>query len=189
MPTDDDEREHPQVAAEAWWWWGWSADRTAGLFVGLEVRGRRFDYRAGLARTGHPLVYIEELDGSGRRAGLELKPAEMWADHVCDVPMRQWSLGNEAHGVLVEGVAAALARPYGTRVPVTFDVEWYATERAIDGGQGYEQAGEIDAVVELAEGLVAITGHGGRLHTWGLTPSPAEVLTRAGFLAPTVGSR
>ena len=189
MPTDDDEREHPGVAAEAWWWWGWSDDHAAGLFVGLEVRGPRFDYRAGLARAGQSVVYVEELDGRGRRAGLELKPAEMWADHVCDVPLRQWSLGNEAHGVLLDDLRQALARPYGVRVPVTFDVEWYATERALDREHGYEQAGEIDAVVELTEGRLTLSGHGGRLHTWGVTPSPTEVLTRAGFLAPTVGSR
>ncbi len=196
MPTDDDEREHLGAAAEAWWWWGWRHDRSAGLFVGLELRGRRFDYRAGLVRADHPLVYVEELDGTGRRAGLELKPAEMWADHVCDVPHRQWSLGNEAHGVLLDDLGEALAARIGTRVPVTFDVEWYATARPTDHppgsagvADGYEQAGEVDAVVELADGLVDVKGHGGRLHTWGLTPSPSEVLTRAGFLAPTVDRR
>ena len=46
--------------------------------------------------------YIEELDGAGLAAGLEIKPPQMWADHVCDVPFRQWSVGNEAHGVLLD---------------------------------------------------------------------------------------
>ena len=73
-----------------------------GLFVGLELRGRRFDYWAGLVRRGEPFLYVEELDGSGLRQGLEIKPPQMWADHVCDVPFRQWSVGNEAHGVLLD---------------------------------------------------------------------------------------
>jgi hypothetical protein len=189
VPADDDELEHRDVAAEAWWWWGWAHDRSAGLFVGLELRGSRFDYRAGLVRQARQTVYVEELDGVGRRAGLELKPPEMWADHVCDVPLRQWSLGTEAHGVLLDDLREALVRPYGTRVPVTFDVEWYATERAVDAEHGYAQAGEIDAVVELTDGLVEVQGHGGRLHVWGLTPSVADALTRAGFFAPTVDGR
>ena len=53
----------------------------------------------------------------------------MWADHVCDVPFRQWSLGNEAHGVLLDDPTEAWRRAHGTPVPVTFDVEWYAVDQ------------------------------------------------------------
>ena len=45
-----------------------------GVFVGFELRGRRFDYWAGLVREGEPYLYIEELDGTGLRGGLEIKP-------------------------------------------------------------------------------------------------------------------
>ena len=33
----------------------------------------------------------------------------MWADHVCDVPFHQWSVGNEAHGVLLDEPDGGLA--------------------------------------------------------------------------------
>ncbi len=184
MLTEADEREHPGVAAEAWWWWGWADDRASGLFVGLVVRGRRLDYRAGLARDGGQLLYVEELDGIGRRAGLEVKPPVMWAGHDCTVPYRQWNLGNEAHGVLLDDPRSMIERPYGELTPVSFDVEWHASSPPVEVDGGYEQPGEIDAVVELREGKFALRGAGYRLHLWRTVPPAAEVLTRAGFLPP-----
>ena len=128
MLTDADELRHAWDSSagsskatdvESWWWWGHSPAADAGVFVGLELRGRRFDYWAGLVRTGEPYLFIEEMDGSGLRAGLEIKPSEMWADHQCDVPFQQWSLGNEAHGVLLDDPMEALHRAYGLPVAVT----------------------------------------------------------------------
>ncbi|MDO8361384.1 MAG: hypothetical protein Q7V88_00665 [Actinomycetota bacterium] len=210
MLTNADELRHADVAVEAWWWWGWTPAADAGLFVGFEVRGRRFDYWAGLVRTDHPYLYVEELDGTGLREGLEIKPPEMWAGHTCDVPFRQWSLGNEAHGVLLDPPSDALRRPYGTPAPTTFDVEWYAAGDATVIPHGYQQAGEVDARVELAEGVVEFSGPAHRVHVWGVPYLPAtlampagdelpwapyrrhtgvgvlQVLTRQGFLARTV---
>jgi hypothetical protein len=170
--TSTDEARHPDVAVEAWWWWGWNDDGTGAVYAGLELRGRRFDYWAGLLRAGEPYLYVEELDGSGLREGLEIKPPQMWADHQCDVPFRQWSVGNEAHGVLLDDPAEAWRRAYGTPVPVTFDIEWYATAdpQAIDGG--YAQTGEIDANIELTEGIVSLRGPAHRVHVWGVPYLP-----------------
>lgn len=177
---------------EAWWWWGAVPDASIGWFVGLELRGRRFDYWAGLVRVGQPYLYVEELDGSGLRAGLELKPPEMWAGHTCDVPFQQWSLGNEAHGVLLDDPTDARARPFGERVPVTFDVEWYAAsapvvvDTGVSGAHGYSQAGECDAEIELLEGVLAVTGPAHRLHVWGVPHRPPLGTRPAagGLLAP-----
>jgi len=162
-----DESRHADVSVEAWWWWGWNAAATAGVFVGLELRGRRFDYWAGLVRRGEPYLYIEELDGRGLREGLEIKPAQMWADHQCDVPHRQWSIGNEAHGVLLDDPTEAWRQAFGSPVPVTFDVEWGAAGDPYAVLHGYEQHGEIDARIELTEGVLELVGPGHRLHVWG----------------------
>jgi hypothetical protein len=175
-----DELEHADVATEAWWWWGWSPDAAAGVFVGLEVRGRRFDYWAGLVRAGHPYLLVEELDGTGRRSGLELKPPEMWAGHECDAPFRQWSVGNEAHGVFIDDPEDALDRAYGLPAPCTFDIEWYATEAAIAVPHGYRQTGEVDARVELLDGVVAIAGPGERVHVWGAPYVPGSLAVPSG---------
>jgi len=208
--TNADEQRHADVAVEAWWWWGWSPAADTGLFVGLEIRGNRFDYWAGLVRAGHPYLYVEELDGTGLRSGLEVKPPEMWAGHTCDDPFRQWSLGNEAHGVLLDDPLDVLHRPFGTPAPVTFDVEWYADGHAEPLQHGYSQHGEVDARIELLEGVLAFEGRAHRLHVWGAPHRPSalampdgpdvsaapyrrhdgqhvlQVLTRAGFVARTV---
>jgi hypothetical protein len=167
-----DERRHDDAPVEAWWWWGSDDERRIGVFVGFEVRGRRFDYWAGLVREGLPYLYIEELDGTGLRAGLEIKPPQMWADHVCDVPFAQWSLGNEAHGVLLDDPTEAWRRAHGDPVPVTFDVEWYGSDRPhplelVPDAAGYRQAGEVDVQIELLEGVLSFTGAGERVHVWG----------------------
>ncbi|HEY4332592.1 MAG TPA: hypothetical protein VGM78_08485 [Ilumatobacteraceae bacterium] len=188
MPwTTADENRHTDVAVEAWWWWGTSAELDAGVFVGLELRGRRFDYWAGLVRAGEPYLYIEELDGTGLRGGLEIKPSEMWADHICDVPFQQWSLGNEAHGVLLDDPAEAWRRAFGTLVPVTFDVEWYAAAAADEIAHGYRQAGEVDVRIELESGVLAFTGRGERVHVWGAPFMPSSFampVARPGLRAP-----
>jgi len=179
-PKAADEGRHADVAVEAWWWWGANADATAGIFVGFELRGRRFDYWAGLVREGEPYLYVEELDGTGLRDGLEIKPPEMWAGHHCDVQMRQWSIGNEAHGVLLDDPIDATRRAYGTPVPVTFDVEWYAAGDASPIERGYEQAGEIDARIELVEGVLALEGPAYRVHVWGVPYLPRALAMPAG---------
>lgn len=181
-----DELRHEGEPVEAWWFWGSNRDASAGLYVGLEITGRRFDYWAGLVRAGHPYLHIVELDGTGLRSGLEIKPPQMWAGHHCDEPFRQWSFGNEAHGVLLEDPAEAFGRSYGHLVPVTFDVEWYASAGPSPVDGGYEQVGEIDAEVELTEGLLHLVGPAHRLHVWGrpwIPPAPSRP-TGWGLRAP-----
>ena len=186
---DDDEERHADVAVEAWWWWGAADDFTAGVFVGFELRGTRFDYWAGLIRVDEPYLYVEELDGADLRGGLEIKPPQMWADHVCDVPFRQWSVGNEAHGVLLDDPSEAWRRAYGTVVPVTFDIEWYAAGEPVAEASthGYQQVGEVDVQVELTTGVVTFTGPAERVHVWGVPYMPSSFampVASAGLRAP-----
>jgi hypothetical protein len=187
--TKADELRHDDVSVEAWWWWGNTIDASLGWFVGLELRGRRFDYWAGLVRAGEPYLYVEELDGVGLRDGLEIKPPEMWAGHTCDLPFRQWSLGNEAHGVLLDDPFDAARNAYGTPTPVTFDIEWYAAASPegeplglglSPGASGYEQVGTFDARLELVEGIVAAEGPARRVHVWGVPYLPASLAMPAG---------
>lgn len=182
-----DELRHNDVAVEAWWWWGWDATATCGVYVGFELRRRRFDYWAGLVRRGEPYLLIEERDGEGLRAGLEIKPAQMWADHQCDVPFRQWSVGNEAHGVLLDDPEEAWRQAHGTVVPVTFDIEWGSDLEVTAIDHGYEQRGEIDARIELTEGVLALVGAAHRVHVWGVPYLPhtfAMPVDNTGLRAP-----
>lgn len=185
MFAKDDELRHVGAAVEAWWWWGRGLDPTGRLalawFVGLELAGPAVHYWAGLARRGEPYLYVEDLDGRSLRQGLEIKPPEMWAGHDCDDPFRQWSLGNEAHGVLLDDPASALERPFGDLAPVTFDIEWFSDvdPEPLSGpmtasGDGYTQVGRFDARIELTEGLLAAEGVAERLHVWGAAHLPFD---------------
>ena len=181
-----DEGRHSIEKVEAWWFWGYDAAAASGLYVGLELTGQRFDYWAGLVRAGKPYLHIVELDGTGLRSGLEIKPPEMWAGHTCDAPFEQWSLGNEAHGVLLDEPDEAFGRAYGELVPVTFDVEWYASAPPSAVSGGYAQSGEIDAEIELLEGIVRFSGPAYRVHVWGepWLPGPPAAPTGWGLRAP-----
>ena len=191
MFANADELRHPPSGAgadvEAWWWWGHSPTADVGVFVGFELRGRRFDYWAGVVRVGEPYLLVEELDGTGLRGGLEIKPPEMWADHQCDVPFRQWSVANEAHGVLLEDPLEALQRAFGTPTADTFDLEWFSNVDATPIDGGYQQAGEVDARIELVDGVLAVHGPAHRVHVWGVPYSPppmAIAATGDGLRAP-----
>ena len=129
---------------------------------------------------------VVELDGTGLRAGLEVKPPEMWAGFTCDHPFEQWSFGNEAHGVLLDEPDEAFGRAYGELVPVTFDVEWYASAAPEQISGGYEQLGEVDTEIELREGIFRFAGPGRRVHVWGnsFVPSAPTSPTGWGLRAP-----
>jgi hypothetical protein len=103
-----------------------------------------------------------------------------------------------------------LRRPFGDLAPVTFDVEWYADGAAEAIPMGYQQAGEVDARIELTEGVFELEGPAHRVHVWGVPYLPStlaiptgddlawapyrrhdgrgvlQVLTRGGWLARTV---
>ena len=169
-----DEARHADVAVESWWFWGWTADATIGWFTGLELRVDRLDYWAGLWRDDGAYLYIEDLDVSGLREGLEVKTPELWADHSCEVPHQQWTVTNETYAVLLDDPLAAIARAYGERTPVAFDVEWYAAAPGQPIERGYRQAGEFDAVIELPGVRLESAGPASRVHTWGIAHVPTD---------------
>lgn len=169
-----DEQRHADVGAEAWWFWGWSADAAVGWFTGLELRGERLDYWAGLWRDGSPYLYVDDLDVAGLRDGLLVKTPELWAEHICEVPFQQWSVTNETYGVLLDEPLQAIGQAYGVRTPVAFDIEWYATAGPRPIERGYSQRGEFDAVIELPGTKLEVTGAARRVHTWGIAYVPHD---------------
>ena len=100
------------------------------MFVGLELRGRtvrllgRASFvaasRSSTSRSSTAPGCDRDWRSSRRRCG-PTTPATL--------PFRQWSIGNESHGVLLDDPTEAWRRAYGSPVPVTFDVEWGSDER------------------------------------------------------------
>ena len=82
--------------------------------------------------------------------------------------------------VLLDDPTEAWRRAHGDPVPVTFDIEWHATDGAtplddlVPGASGYRQVGEIDAVVELLEGPLHVVGPAERVHVWGAAHLPTS---------------
>ncbi len=140
---------HPDVTAEEWVFAAWHADASLGLVSGHRIVGRTAWYWAALARRGRPLLHITDFDVPLRADPFIVKGEALWAEHMCDAPMEQWSVGNETYAAALDDPDEALGRAYGTPTPIAFDLEWYAIGEpgAIDSG--YEQPGVVHGAVEI----------------------------------------
>jgi len=193
-PLPGDERRHPDAPVEEWLFTCWTADATVGIVSGYRiVSASRGWYWAALARAGRPLLHVAEWDVPLRSDPLLVKAAGLWAEHICDDPFRQWTVGNETYASALDDPADGLGRAYGTPTAIAFDLEWYASSDPAEIGGGYEQAGEVHGVVEFgaepALHLEAVPAW--RAHRWGLglapvhlAPALAHVGLRAAFAFP-----
>jgi hypothetical protein len=196
-----DDGRHTDAAIEEWVFAAWSVDATLGVISGHRIVGRTAWYWAALARAGRPLLHITDFEVPVRADPFIVKGEALWAEHTCDDPMAQWSIGNETYASSIEDADEALGRAYGDPTPIAFDLEWYAVrpptlleplgERAaLDAG--YEQVGVVHGAIEiLGEArleLTEIPAH--RWHRWtldatGLGPlSLPEARAHGGVRAP-----
>jgi hypothetical protein len=148
---------HDRAPAEEWVFTCWSHDATCGVISGHRIVGRRNWYWAALARAGQPLLHVTDFDVPVRSDPFIVKGEALWAEHHCDDPMRQWSIGNETYAASLDDPEEALDRAYGDPTPIAFDLEWYATGDPVglpasqlpDGSFGYEQSGEVLGEIEV----------------------------------------
>ena len=106
-------------------------------------------YWASLVRAGRDLLHITDFDVPVRRDPFVVKGEALWAEHTCDAPFEQWSIGNETYAAALGDPEDALGRAYGTPTPIAFDLEWYATGEAVDLRDGYTQSGVLHGAVEI----------------------------------------
>jgi hypothetical protein len=188
---------------EEWIFAAWTADASLGVVSGHRIVGRTAWYWAALARAGRPLLHITDFDVPVRADPFIVKGEALWAEHTCDAPMEQWSIGNETYASAIEDPDEALGRAYGHPTPIAFDLEWYATSppvgrstAATDEGSvsGYEQPGVVHGAIEvLGEPtieLVEVPAH--RWHRWTTEAGPVgpidlpDVTAHTGIRAPFV---
>lgn len=179
---------------ETWWFGFWTGEGAVAGFTELTLvpNQRRCWYRAALVRHGEPLLLMDEMDAPlPRRQELEVKAEGLWADHVCEVAMKQWTLANEAHAVALDDPDDAIGRAYGTVTPMAFDLEWYATgpvaALSIIAGieqAGYRQPGEVHGLIELPGGSLTIVALADRRHSWGPIVLPPVAERPAGAHVP-----
>jgi hypothetical protein len=162
------DRPHPGVAVEEWVFTCWASDGSVGVVVGHRLLGRRAWYWAAMARSGEPLLHVTEWEVPVRPDPLLVKAHGLWAEHVCDAPMEQWTVTNETYASALDDPAEALGRAYGTPTAISLDLEWYAIGAPRLRRDGYEQEGVVHGTVELAAGpLLLAEATGRRWHRWG----------------------
>jgi hypothetical protein len=145
-PTD--ERPHPAAAVDEWLFTAWTHDGSLGVVSGHRLLAGRAWYWSALVRAGRPLLHLAEWDVRVRPDPFVVKAPEMWAEHHCDAPLEQWSIGNEAFFTALDDPSEALGRGYGVPTPTAMDLEWYAIGGPVAMPTGFVQTGFVqDGVV------------------------------------------
>ena len=173
-----DEGRH-DGSVEEWVFTAWTDDAGLGVMSGHRIVGRTAWYWAALARDGLPLLHIADFDVPVRADPFIVKGEQLWAEHTCDAPLEQWSIGNETYASAIDSADEALGLAYGTPTPIAFDLEWYAVAPvwpATGGGvdehgevvSGYGQDGVVHGTIEiLGEPPVELVEQPGRRwHRW-----------------------
>ncbi|MGE0304951.1 MAG: hypothetical protein AB7Q27_04255 [Acidimicrobiia bacterium] len=130
---------------------------------------RRAWYWSALVGPGRPLVTLSDLHVPFGTRTLEIRSEGLWADHICEEPMRRWTIGNEAFAVALDDPESALGDARGTLTPFGVDLEWEATAdpELIGSGDGYEIAAVVHGEVLVADERLDITADGRWWHRWG----------------------
>jgi hypothetical protein len=172
MPAD--ENRHPAGPdpgwTETWCFEFGTAAEGIGGFVGVTVHpwGGRAWYWSALVRVAEPLLHVVDLAVPMPRVGLELRSDGLWADHVCEAPYEQWTVANECMAVALDDPDDAAGRAFGTQAPMALDLEWYASAAPQPIELGYQQAGEVEGIVELVGRRVELSAPARRWHRWGV---------------------
>jgi len=179
---------HAGVVDE-WLFAAWLPDASAGIVSGHRLLGTRAWYWAAFVEEGFPLFHLTEWDVVVRADPFVVKAPEMWAEHHCDDPMRQWSIGNEGHFAALDDPDEALGRAFGTPEPSATDLEWYAIGGASPIADGYEQPGVVHGIVELLgrPNLEFAEAPAHRWRRWGDALGPVSlprVVAHTGLRAP-----
>lgn len=170
-----DEARHPGAEVEEWLFTTWTG--AIGVVSGYRIVGPVAWYWAAVARPGEPLIHVSEWAVPPRHDPLLVKADGLWAEHVCDAPMEQWTVANETYATALDDAGDALGRAYGAPTAVAFDLEWYATAPPTSVESGYEQAGVVHGVIELAgmPGLHLEEAAAHRWHRWGDRLAPVRL--------------
>jgi hypothetical protein len=191
---------HPDAEVEEWVFAAWTPGAELGVISGHRIVGRTAWYWAALARAGRPLLHITDFDVRVRADPFIVKGEALWAEHQCDAPMEQWSVGNETYAAAIDDPDEALRRAFGTPTPIAFDLEWYATAAPSEPAAGhdtvtrwgYVQEGVVHGVIEvLGEPTITLVEvPARRWHRWaangsGLGPQELpDAIAHTGVRAP-----
>ncbi len=190
MPvTATDEGPHDGFVDE-WVFAAWEPDGETGVICAHRLVGRRLWYWSAVIVPDAPLIHVADFEVQARPDWGLVKGEQLWAEHVCEVPLAQWTIGNETMGAALDDPDEALGRGHGVPTPVAVDLEWYATADPEELADGYSQSGVVHGVIELGgrptTTLVEVPAI--RWHRWSLTGPELlelpEVVAHTGRRAP-----
>lgn len=189
-----DDGPHADALEEEWVFSCWAADGSAGALSAWRTCGATGWYWAALVRPGAPLLHVTEWEVPVRADATVIKAHGLWAEHICEVPMEQWTIANECFAIAIDDPDEARGRGYGHPTAVAFDLEWYATATPLalssagSAWSGYEQSGVVHGAIELPGSSLPLTEvPARRWHRWGsiLGPLPlADAYAHGGLFAP-----
>ena len=151
----------------------WEPDGTLAAISAERRHGPTAWYWSAILGVGRPVLHVTEWEVPLRASAPGvLKAHQLWAEHLCEVPMEQWTVSNECYATALDDPDEALGRAYGTAAPIAIDLEWYATAppRAIDATDehGYVQDGVVHGVIEGVPDHPLLTEvPARRWHRWG----------------------
>lgn len=185
-PEADSERLGPiRADVETWWFAVWGLRGGAALWEQITVHRptRRTWYVAALADPGHSSVLVvdDEMPWPKPERYLEIRGRGIWSHHVCEEPLRRWSVGIEAAGVTHDDPAAGLDDGWGEPDGLAADLEWEVTGELVVTDGGYAQPCRVDGVLErVGEELHLDEASGARGRWAGPTAAPVGSLTIVG---------
>lgn len=113
-----------------------------GGFVSAWVFDDHVAYWTALVEEGEQVVTVaEEAIPVPRTSTLELRTSGLWADHICESPDEQWTVGLEAFALRLDDPTDMV----GERVPLGYDLEFVGPpEHATVAGEILIGQREID---------------------------------------------
>ncbi|MEL0075619.1 MAG: hypothetical protein VW708_05760, partial [Ilumatobacter sp.] len=96
-----DEGPH-EGCVDEWVFATWEPDGGTAVVSGHRRLGRRVWYWSAVLLRDAPLVHIIDLDVRARPDWSLVKGEQLGAEHVCEVPMGQWTIGNETVGTALD---------------------------------------------------------------------------------------
>ena len=179
-PNDD--RPHGESGnpiIEHWQFDFWSPEHDLGAWTHLA-----FDHSAGFA------WYVSALMGAKRPLIIVVDPAikipklspylefraeGIWAQHVCETPLKHWTVGLEAFGVTLDTPADAMGDQWGERTGVGLDVEWEEREAAYETSEGFAQHCIVTGEVLIDDEVCLLDTTGHRNRCWKTAKPPTEL--------------
>jgi hypothetical protein len=141
-----------------------SDDRDLAVVARQARRSGRVDVHLAVLRAGQLPLVLVEADVEVANDRWELRSSGLWIDAVEVVAGRQWSYGLEAFGLAIDEPDELLARGYGHRTPLGWELDFLADDRGRPAVA--LQAGRVDGVVLTGpgpDGELAFSGPARRL--------------------------